>query len=101
VPILILVVAAIIGLLWYSGQRYLFEIEVRSGKLRVAQGRVPQGLLDDFASALRNVDRGKVRAHKTATGARLSFGGDIDEGTAQRLRNIFGLHPMAKLRTPE
>lgn len=100
-PILILVVAAIIGLLWYTGQRHLFEIEVRSGKLRVAHGHVPQGLLDDFASALRNVDRGKVFGHKTANGARLTFGGNIDEGTAQRLRNIFGLHPMAKLRAPE
>ena len=41
-----------------------------------------------------------MSAHKSQGGARLSFGGGIDAGVAQRLRNIFGLYPQSKLRAP-
>lgn len=97
----IVVVVLIIGYLWYSGSQQLFCISVRGGKLSVVRGYVPPGLLVDFGAALKNVERGEVRAHKAANGARLSFGGRIDEGVAQRLRNIFGLYPIARLRAPE
>lgn len=97
----ILVVVLLIGLLAFAGQRELFRIEVRAGKQTVVRGQVPSGLLHDFGAALRHVQRGEVRAHRTGRGARLSFRGQIDEGVAQRLRNIFGLYPMAKLTARE
>jgi hypothetical protein len=85
--------------LWVRAQ-LLFRIQIRDGKQTVTRGHVPMGLLDDFGAAVRSVKEGEVRAHKADGGARHSFGGDVDPGVAQRLRNIFGLYPVARLRTP-
>ena len=85
--------------LWRRAQ-LLFRIEIRDGKQTVTRGYVPMGLLNDFGAAVRGVKRGEVEAYKAEGGARLSFGGDVEPGVAQRLRNIFGLYPVARLRTP-
>lgn len=83
--------------LWRRAQ-LLFRIEIRGGKQTVTRGHVPMALLDDFGAAVRGVEHGEVSAHKAEGGARLSFSGDVDQGVAQRLRNIFGLYPVARLR---
>jgi hypothetical protein len=90
-------------LFWFllARSRRLFKIAIESGKQTVVLGYAPVGLLNDFGSAVRGVKRGSITATKTAGGARLSFAGDIDAGVAQRLRNIFGLYPVARLRAPE
>jgi hypothetical protein len=90
----------LLGYWFWLRAQLLFRIEIRDGKQTVPRGYVPMGLLDDFEAAVRSVTNGEVRAHKAEGGARLSFGGDVDPGVAQRLRNIFGLYPVAKLRTP-
>ena len=97
--ILVVVGIGIAAYLWYVRSQELFNIRVQQGKQTVVRGFAPAGLLGNFADALKNVHSGTVRAHKTANGARLSFSG-IDERTAQRLRNIFGLYPMAQLTAP-
>ena len=89
-----------IGYLLFTRSQQLFRIEIRGGKQTVTRGYVPVGLLNDFGAAVRGVKHGEVRAHKAQGGARLSFGGDVDAGVAQRLRNIFGLYPVARLRAP-
>ena len=100
-PLLIVIGLVLgIGYLLFKRSQELFRIEIRGGKQTVARGYVPVGLLNDFGAAVRGVKRGDVRAHKAQGGARLSFGGDIDAGVAQRLRNIFGLYPVARLRAP-
>jgi len=43
------------------------------------------------------VDRATIRAMKGDGHARLVASG-VSEGTAQRLRNVFGTHPIQKLR---
>jgi hypothetical protein len=88
------------GYLLFQRSQQLFRISIRSGKQTVTHGYVPAGLLNDFGAAVRSVTRGEVRAHKAQGGARLGFSGDIDAGVAQRLRNIFGLYPLARLRAP-
>lgn len=90
----------LLGLFLLSRSRELFRIEIQDGKQTVVRGYVPAGLLNDFGSAIRHVGRGTISAHKASGHARLSFGGDIDAGAAQRLRNIFGLYPVARLRGP-
>lgn len=99
---LIIVLGVLLGggyLLFLRAQE-LFRISIHDGKQTVTRGYVPVGLLNDFGAAVRGVTRGEVRAHKSQGGARLSFGGAIDAGVAQRLRNIFGLYPVARLRAP-
>jgi len=83
--------------LWLRAQE-LFRIEIRGGKQTVKRGYVPAALLNDFGAAVRGVEHGEIRAHKSEGSARLSFSGDVDSGAAQRLRNIFGLYPVARLR---
>jgi len=98
---LLLAVAIIAGgYLWYARSQELFCIAVRRGKPSVLRGYVPPGLLGSFADAVRDVQDGTIRAQKAANGARLRFSGDIGEHTGQRLRNIFGLYPIAQLTAP-
>lgn len=98
-PIALAVLLLVGYWLWLRAQ-LLFRIEIRAGKQTVTRGYVPTGLLNDFGAAVRGVQQGEVRAHKAEGGARLSFSGDVDAGVAQRLRNIFGLYPVARLRAP-
>jgi hypothetical protein len=101
VPLLIVLgLVLVVGYLLFTRSQELFRIEIRGGRQTVTRGYVPVGLLNDFGAAVRGVKRGEVRAHKAQGGARLSFGGDVDAGVAQRLRNIFGLYPVARLRAP-
>lgn len=97
---LLIVVGVLVALLLFSRSQELFRIEIQDGKQTVVKGYVPAGLLNDFGSAIRHVGRGTITAHKSSDHARLSFGGGIDAGAAQRLRNIFGLYPVARLRGP-
>lgn len=100
-PVLIVLgLVLVVGYLLFNRSQELFRIEIRGGKQTVTRGYVPVGLLNDFGAAVRGIKRGEVRAHKAPGGARLSFAGDVDVGAAQRLRNIFGLYPVARLRAP-
>lgn len=99
IPILFLVAIGV-ALILLSRSRELFRIEIHDGKQTVVRGYAPAGLLNDFGSAIRHVGRGTIRAYKASDHARLSFSGDIDAGAEQRLRNIFGLYPVARLQGP-
>ena len=84
-----------------SRARELFVLSVRNGRVLVVRGRVPPGFLGDVKGIVLNppVHAATIRAHKDADHARLAISGDIDEGRAQRLRNTFGIRPMAQLRS--
>lgn len=78
----------------------LFLISFRDGEVLLVRGRCPPSLLHDIGDVLRRdgVTRARVRALRAADGAQLVLSG-VDEGTAQRLRNTFRLHPLAQLRS--
>ena len=98
----LLVVAFLVAaILLLSRSGVLFRISIRGGKVAVVSGYVPGALLDDFAGAVRHVTRGEIRAHKSGGYVNLSFSGDVDDVAAQRLRNILGLYPSARLRAPQ
>ena len=93
--LLLLVIGA---LLYFVRSNELFQIVVRDGKQRVARGHAPAALLGDFADVLRGVKRAEIRALKASGRAELRYRGDIDEVVAQRLRNVLGLYPLARLK---
>ena len=96
---LLVVVVLLVLLVGAAGRsRELFQIRVEGGRVRVVRGYAPTGLLNDFGPVVRGVRHGTITAHKTQDSARINCSGDIDGDTAQRLRNIFGLYPVAKLR---
>jgi hypothetical protein len=96
----LLAVIAVIALWWLTRMRELFMVSVRNGKVLVVRGRVPGAMLHEIAESMSRprVRRGSIKAYKTETGSRLSFGGDIDEGRQQRMRNVFALYPASQLR---
>lgn len=98
--------AALIGLTafallaWLSRQSTLFVLSVREGRVLVVRGGVPTGFLSEARDVIQRarVQSGTIRAQKGENACRLAFSGDIDEGTQQRLRNVFGRFPAAQLR---
>jgi Protein of unknown function (DUF3634) len=96
----LLAVLAVIAVWWLTRMSEIFMVSVRNGKVLVVRGRVPGNMLHEIADAMSRprVRRGSIKAHKTETGARLSFSGDIDEGRQQRMRNVFALYPASQLR---
>ncbi|MBX7194947.1 MAG: DUF3634 family protein [Sandaracinaceae bacterium] len=99
VSLLVLVVIAAIALAFLSRANELFCISVKDGRLLVVRGAVPQGLLLGLKDVIQR-DRVKdatIRAVKADGHARLVAAG-VADGTAQRLRNVFGTHPIQKLR---
>ena len=97
--IVIVAIAVLVGLVMLGRANEIFCISVRDGKLLVVRGAVPPALLHGFADVVRRerVDRATIRAVKGDGHARLVASG-VSEGTAQRLRNVFGTHPIQKLR---
>jgi hypothetical protein len=99
---LVLVVGAVvaIGFVLWSRMNEIFCISIRGGRTLVVRGAVPPSLLHGIADVVsrERVVRGSVRAVKGATHARLVTSG-IDDGTTQRLRNVFGTHSVQKLRS--
>lgn len=98
VPLLLLVIAGLALLFWLHRSAELFTLSWRHGELRLVRGRIPPMLRADFAQALgqMRVERCSVTARREVHGARLSA--DLDDFSAQRLRNIFQLYPVAQLR---
>lgn len=93
-------VLAVLALWWFTRTGELFCISVRGGRLLVVRGRAPSGFTAEARAiiARANVKRGTIRALRTERGGRLVVSGAIDEGTGQRLRNLFALYPAAQLR---
>lgn len=98
----LVVVATIVVLIVLSRAGELFLVSVRDGEVLLVRGRLPQGLLNDFAdivAAPPPVRRATIRASRAPGGVRLGVSGDLDESRAQRLRNALGLRPMSALRS--
>jgi len=99
--LLLLVVLAAAYWTWRS--RELFYLSVRRGRVLVVRGRVPGGFLHETAETVKSpmVTRARIRGVRGDYGAKLVFGGALDEGRQQRLRNVFALYPAAQLRAAD
>jgi hypothetical protein len=93
-------IVIIIGLMVAARMNELFCISVREGRVMVVRGRVPASLVHNIVDIVKRqkVDRGTIRGVRSDGHARLVTSG-IDEGTTQRLRNVFGQHPLQKFRS--
>lgn len=99
-PLVLVVFAALAALWWFTRREELFRLSVREGRVLVVRGRAPPGFVSDVRDVVGHarVRGATVRAVRTERGGRLVFSGDLDEGTAQRLRNVFGILPASQLR---
>lgn len=99
-PVVVVVLIALaVGawLLWRANE--LFYLSVRDGRVLLVRGRIPPSLLHGIEDVVRRsaIRRASIRAVAGQHHARLVASG-VDDGTAQRLRNVFGTHPVQKLR---
>ena len=101
-PLLVLVLLAGIGFLLYTRSQEVFCVSIRDGRLLLVRGECPHALLQDIADVMERagVQRATVRAIKTSGGSRLVTDG-VDDGVGQRLRNVFGAHPVHLRRSPD
>ncbi len=97
-----IVIGAVVvaGLVIFGRMNEVFAVSVRKGRVLLVRGAIPPALLDAFEDVARraHVSRATIRAVRTETHARLVMSG-VDEGVAQRLRNVFGTHHWSTLRS--
>lgn len=97
----ILGVAALMAfvLVFLGRANEIFCISVKNGRLLVVRGAIPTSLLHGLADVVQRdrVEDATIRAVRADGHARLVASG-VSDSTAQRLRNVFGAHPLQKLR---
>jgi hypothetical protein len=78
----------------------LFFLRVRDGRIHIARGRIPQGLLDDIGDVLADprVTSGTLRGVSEDGRVRLYPEADLTEGQKQRLRNVIAQWPVTRVR---
>src|SRR5262245_2545742 len=93
-------IAIVVAVLTRDRLNEIFFVSIRSGRLLVVRGRIPSSLLERFADIARDAEvaRATIRAVKDVDHARLVIRG-IGDPVAQRLRNVFGTHPLHELRS--
>lgn len=93
--------AVLLLALWMSARAALTicVLDVRKGVTRRVRGRLSPGVLADLQDVLAKppVERARLRIVRQAGAARLELRGDVPEGQRQRLRNVIGIVPLAKL----
>ncbi|MBV1860210.1 MAG: DUF3634 family protein [Nannocystaceae bacterium] len=98
--VLLLLVVGGVGYFVITRMQEIFCISVRGGRMLVVRGNIPTPLLQDLGDVLdrAGVVQARVRAVKTPGHAQIRTSG-VDEGTAQRCRNVFGTHPIHQMRS--
>lgn len=98
---LLLVVLLLALAAWLVVERAneLFVLSVRGGRTILLRGHVPPRLQQEMSDVMRRarVQRSTIRVVRCDSHARVVASG-VDDGTAQRLRNVLGTHPIAALR---
>ncbi len=96
-------IAAVVALasLWAAarGAITVCVLDVTAGKTAVRRGAIAPRVLADIADVLERpaVTRATLRIVRDAGYARLEIRGDVSAVQAQRLRNVIGSLPLARL----
>jgi hypothetical protein len=95
--LVVLVFALVLYAAWRS--RELFVLDVVDGRVVRVRGRIGQELLSELEGIVRGPRvTGSIRVRIEEGAARVHAKG-LDAGTLQRVRNVVGRHPLARLRT--
>jgi len=77
----------------------LFCLEVRGKRVRIARGRIPQGLLDQVVDIVgRKPAHATLRAVVEDGRARMYADGELSEAQRQQLRNVLSMWSVPKIR---
>lgn len=99
IALLVALVFVVIAVVFRRGSE-LFLVSVRDGRILVVRGAVPIRLRQELADLVSRppVRRATLRARLDRSSVQLEVSG-VDEGRAQRLRNVFHTFPLARLRS--
>ena len=94
-----LLVAFVALLAWRMAQaRVVFALRVDGGRVVSVKGRIPQGLLGDLQDVLAASNAsGRVQVVRSGERAQVELRGSFAPSLAQRLRNVVGGLPLAKI----
>jgi len=82
-----------------DASRRLLDIRVEHGRVVKLEGQAPGDLVHDVEDVVaRSKSSGRIEVQLDGDRAAVRVSGEIDEGTAQRLRNVVGRFPAARLR---
>ncbi len=90
-----------LALLWFAARNAvtLVVAEIHQGRLVVTRGGIAPRVLADLADVVAQprVERGKVRVVRERGRAEIEIEGDLSAAQIQRIRNVIGTVPLAKL----
>ena len=77
----------------------IVDLAIEKGKLRVVRGGVAPPILADLRdiAASAAIDEGHIRVVRASGRAEVQLRGNIDARAAQRIRNVIGSVPLARL----
>lgn len=82
-----------------DASRRLLDIRVERGRVVRLEGRAPGDLVHDVEDVVKSSRvSGRIVVQLEGNRAAVRVSGEIDEGTAQRLRNVVGRFSTARLR---
>jgi hypothetical protein len=100
VVIAVAIFAALVAL-WVASRAAvtICVAEIHQGKLVIRRGSLPPRLRDDLADVIRKplVRHGHLRVLRDRDHARIECSGDLSDAQRQRLRNVVGTVPLARL----
>jgi hypothetical protein len=98
---MLLATALALALLWFAarGAITVCVAQVRDGRIEVTHGGIAPRLLADLADVVAHprVERATLRIVRARGMAEVQATGDLSEAQAQRVRNVIGSVPLAKL----
>ena len=93
-------VGAVAGL-WLATRRAvtIAELAIEDGEIRVVRGGIPPAVLTDLRDVLSDppVRVARLRIVRAVKYAEVRIGGEVSASQVQRIRNIIGNVPLARL----
>ena len=91
-PLLAVAILIAVLIFFYTRNTSHFKIIIENGRIKESSGSTTNKMLGDIDDVIEHVRKATITGQKSSNGIDLSFKGDLNEGTKQRLRNIVGVH---------
>jgi hypothetical protein len=99
--VIAIVAAVTIAAFWFAARRAvtIAELAIEDGAIRVVRGGLAPGVLEDLRDVAHHagLDGVRVRIVRATRHATVEIKGRVEDGQAQRIRNVIGGVPLSRL----